>query len=59
MRAETRDFVGENLSTDHELAPFSLPTKDGRHSTEIRPHLWMKIEDMLAFNDGNSRRYNY
>ena len=63
MRSEARDFAGENLST--KLAPFTFPIKDVRHSIEIRnvpisytPHLWRKIEDMLEFNDDNSRRYN-
>lgn len=61
MRAESADFVGDNLLT--ELAPFTFSLKDGHNSVEIRnvpisyaPHLWSKIQDMLEFNDDNSRR---
>lgn len=60
MRDESVDFIGDNLST--ELAPFTFTLKDGYNSTEIKnvpisyaPHLWMKIKDMLEFNDDVSR----
>ena len=57
-RAETVDFIGENLST--ELSPFSFPVKEGHQSSEIKnvpisyaPHLWRKVKDMFEFNDDN------
>ena len=59
MRAESVDFVGDNLST--ELAPLNF-VKDGHNTTEIRnmpisytPHLCMKVKDVLEFNDDDSR----
>ena len=61
MRAESAEFVGENLLT--ELTPFIFSMKDGRNSVEIRnvpisfaPLLWGKIQDMLEFNDHIKRR---
>ena len=58
MRAETRQYIGENLKA--ELAPFSFSLKDGHNSVEIRskaicfaPDLWSKIQEMFDLNDNN------
>ena len=48
MRAESAEFVGENLLT--ELAPFIFSMKDGRNSVEIRnvqPYQRMKFGSRL------------
>ncbi len=56
--------MGDNFCT--KLAPFTFLVKDGRHSLQVRnvplaytPDLWLKISDMLDFNDDSERRYNY
>ncbi len=58
MRAESEQYVGENLCT--ELTPFTFPVHDGHNTIEIRnvpmayvKDLWQKIEDMLSMNDND------